>query len=116
METKREWHFVKNLAKKQTKTRRGKHQFIGLKRFDGSCAWSWLNKTIAWVNGTSAGTWRWNKGEPNKLEKEKCGEMWPNGKYNNIPCEAKNYYKNPGYVCEKQFCKFMIIPKLCYPN
>nr|XP_058959248.1 uncharacterized protein LOC131786245 [Pocillopora verrucosa] len=103
METEREWHFVKNLTKKQTKTRQGKYWFIGLKRFDGSRAWSWLNKTIAWVNGTSAGTWRWNKGEPNNLEKEKCGEMWSNGKYNNIPCEAASYYKNPGYICEKQF-------------
>ena len=54
MKTKREWHFVKNLAKKQTKTRRGKHWFIGLKRFDGSCAWSWLNKTIAWNKGDKA--------------------------------------------------------------
>ena len=109
METEREWHFVKNLTKKH----RENHWFIGLKRFDGSHKWSWLSKSSAWVNGTSAGTWRWNKGEPNNLEEEKCGEMWPNGKYNNIPCEAKSYFNNPGYVCEEQFCKLMIIPKLC---
>ena len=109
METEKEWHFVHNLTKHQTKTR----WFIGLKTFDGSHTWSWLNESIAWVNGTSAGTWRWNNGEPNNLDREKCGEMLQNGKYNNIKCQGKDYDGNPGYICEKQVSKFTIMLKLC---
>ena len=55
-------------------------------------------------------------GEPNNIEREKCGEMMKNGKYNSIPCQAHSYDDNPGYICEKHFSKFMIMPKLCYPN
>ena len=109
METEKEWHFVKNLTEKRTKTL----WFIGLERVNGSYMWYWLSGSIAWVNGTSAGTWRWNKGEPNNFKTEKCGEMWQNGKYQNIPCQAKNYFEDPGYICEKQVSKFMIMPKLC---
>ena len=47
METEEEWHFVKNLIKKQTKRR----WFIGLERVDGSYTWYWLSGSIAWVNG-----------------------------------------------------------------
>ena len=106
METEKEWHFVLNLTKN--------HQarwFIGLKRVNGSHTWSWLSGRVAWVNDNSTGTWRWKKGEPNYFEKEKCGEMMKNGKYNNIPCQAHTYDDNPGYICEKQVSKFMIIPK-----
>ena len=110
METAEEWHFVKNLTKKQTNTR----WFIGLKRVDGSHKWYWVSGSIAGiVNGTSAGTWRWNEGEPNNFKTEKCGEMWQNGKYQNIPCQADVYDEDPGYICEKQVSKFMIMPKLC---
>ena len=109
METEKEWHFVKNLTKKRRKVR----WFIGLERVDGSYTWYWLSGSIAWVNGTSAGTWRWNKGEPNNFGKEKCGEMLQNGKYDNIKCQADTYDENPGYICEKQVSKFMIMPKLC---
>ena len=109
METVSEWHFVKNLIKKRIKVR----WFIGLERVDGSYTWYWLSGSIAWVNGTSAGTWRWSKGEPNNFKKEKCVEMMKNGKYNNIPCQAHSYDDNPGYICEKQVSKFMIMPKLC---
>ena len=109
METEKEWHFVTNLTKNQTKTR----WFIGLKTVNGSHTWSWLNESIAWVNGTSAGTWRWNNGEPNNFETEKCGEMLQYGKYNNIKCQGTNYDGDPGYICEKQVSKFMIMPKLC---
>ncbi|XP_066017767.1 uncharacterized protein [Pocillopora verrucosa] len=98
METEEEWHFVKNLIKKRTKRR----WFIGLERVDGSYTWYWLSGSIAWVNGTSAGTWRWSEGEPTNFGKEKCGEMLLNGKYNNIPCQAVIYYGDPGYICEKQ--------------
>ena len=108
METEEEWHFVKNLTKKRTKTR----WFIGLERVDGSHTWNWLSGRIAWVNGTSAGTWRWNEREPNNFRIEKCGEMLQNGKYNNIRCKARPQYINPGYICEKQVSKFMIIPTL----
>ena len=86
---------------------------LGLERVDGSYAWYWLSGSIAWVNGTSAGTWRWNKGEPNNFGKEKCGEMWKNGKYANIKCQGTYYNDDPGYICEKQVSKFMIMPKLC---
>ena len=86
---------------------------LGLERVDGSYAWYWLSGSIAWVNGTSAGTWRWNKGEPNNFGKEKCGEMLQNGKYHNIPCQGRTYHGDPGYICEKQVSKFMIMPKLC---
>ena len=109
METEKEWHFVKNLTKKHG----NKRWFIGLKTVNGSHTWSWLNERIAWVNGTSAGTWRWNNGEPNNFETEKCGEMLQYGKYNNIKCQGKNYDGDPGYICEKQVSKFMIMPKLC---
>ena len=109
METESEWYFVKNLTKKRTKTR----WFIGLERVDGSHTWDWSSGSIAWVNGTSAGTWRWNTGEPNNFGKEKCGEMWLNVKYHNIPCQADVYDEDPGYICEKQVSKFMIMPKLC---
>ena len=109
METEEEWHFVKNLIKKQTK----RCWFIGLERVDGSYTWYWLSGSIAWVNGTSAGTWRWSEGEPTNFGKEKCGEMLLNGKYNNIPCQAVIYYGDPGYICEKQVSKFIIMPKLC---
>ena len=110
METEKEWHFVKNLTIKRRKKARW---FIGLKTVNGSHTWSWLNESIAWVNGTSAGTWRWNNGEPNNIETEKCGEMLQYGKYNNIKCQGTNYDGNPGYICEKQVSKFMIMPKLC---
>ena len=105
METEKEWHFVKNLTEKRTKTR----WFIGLERVIGSYMWYWLSGSIAWVNGT----WRWNKGEPNNFKTEKCGEMLQNGKYQNILCQAINYFEDPGYICEKQVSKFMIMPKLC---
>ena len=97
------------LNQKRTKTR----WFIGLEIVDGSHTWGWLSGSIAWVNGTSAETWRWNTGEPNNFGKEKCGEMWLNGKYHNIPCQADVYDEDPGYICEKQVSKFMIMPKLC---
>ena len=38
--------------------------------------------------------------------------MWPNGKYNNIPCRAERYDDEPGYICEMQVSKFMIMLKL----
>ena len=109
METEEEWHFVKNLIKKRTK----ELWFIALERVDGSHTWYWLSGSIARVNGTSAGTWRWNKGEQNNFGKEKCVEMWQNGKYRNIPCQARTYFKDPEYICEKQVSKFTIMPKLC---
>ena len=109
METESEWHFVKNLVKNRRKVR----WFIGLKRVDGFPTWCWCSKSIVCVNGTSTGTWRWTAGEPNKLETEKCVEMWKNGEYNNIKCEAAHYDDNPGYICEKQVSKFMIMPNLC---
>ena len=112
METESEWYFVKNLIKKRTKTR----WLIGLEIVDGSHTWDWLSGSIAWVKVTSAETWRWNTGEPNNFGKEKFGEMWLNGKYHNIPCQADVYDEDPGYICEKQVSKFMIMPKLCEPN
>ena len=114
METEKEWHFVHNLTKKNQLTK--VRWFIGLERVNKSYSWSWLSECIACVNETSTGTWRWNAGEPNNIEREKCGQMWKNGKYNSIPCQAHSYHDNPGYICEKHFSKFMIIPKLCYPN
>ena len=109
METEKEWHFVMNLTKEPNKGR----WFIGLKTVDGSHTWSWLNERIAWVNGTSPGPWRWNKGEPNNFDREKCGEMLQSGKYNNIKCQGKDYDGHPGYICEKQVSKFTIMLKLC---
>ena len=109
METEKEWQFVKNLTEKRTKRR----WFIGLKTVAGNNSWFWLSKRKAYVKDGLTGTWRWGKDEPNKLEKEKCVEMMRNGKYNNIPCQARGYYDDPGYICEKQFSKFMIMPKLC---
>ena len=109
METEQEWHFVKNLIKKRKKTR----WFIGLKRVNGSHTWSWLSESVAWVNDSSTGAWRWRKGEPNNFETEKCGETTKNGKYNNIKCQGDNYDDNPGYICEKQVSKFIIMSKLC---
>ena len=44
-----------------------------------SHTWCWLSESIACVNVTSSGKWRWNKGEPNNFETEKCAEMWQNG-------------------------------------
>ena len=35
--------------------------------------------------------------------------MWQNGKYNNIKCQAASYHDNPGYICENQVSKFMIM-------
>ena len=109
METEKEWLFVKNLTKVRTK----KRWLIGLERVDRSHTWHWFSGSIAWVNGIAAGTWRWNEGEPNNLETEKCVEMWQNGKYNNIRCQGDMYDGNPGYIYEKQVSKFMIMPKLC---
>ena len=114
METEKEWHFVKNLTLKHKRKKR--HWFIGLKRVDGYHTWCWLSESIACVNVTSSERWRWSEGEPNNLEKEKCAEMWQNGKYNNIACQARNYYDDPGYICEKQVSKFMIMPNLCLPS
>ena len=114
METEKEWHFVHNLTKKseQTKIR----WFIGLERVNGSHSWRWLSESIACVNEKSTGTWRWSTGEPNNFKTEKCGEMMKNGKYNNIKCQADKYDDDPGYICEKQVSKFMIMPNLCQPN
>ena len=109
METEQEWHFVKNLTLKRKK----KRWFIGLKRGNASHTWCWLSERIPCINVTSTGTWRWISGEPNNLEREKCGETMKNGKYNNIRCQGDSYGDNPGYICEKQVSKFMIIPKLC---
>ena len=109
METESEWHFIKNLIKKQRKVR----WFIGLEGVNRSHSLSWLSESNACVNETSTGTWRWSKGEPNNFKTEKCGEMMKNGKYNNIKCQADTYDENPGYICEKQVSKFMIMPKLC---
>ena len=109
METEEEWHFVKNLTKERKKER----WFIGLKRVNGSHMWCWLSEIIACVNVTSTGTWRWTTGEPNNLEREKCVAMLQHGKYNNIVCQARNHYGDPGYICEKQVSKFIIMPKLC---
>ena len=109
METEKEWHFVKNLVINRRKVR----WFIGLERVNRSHSWSWLSESIACVDETSTGTWRWNTGEPNNFKTEKCGEMMTNGKYNNIKCQAHKYDDNPGYICEKQVSKFMIMPKLC---
>ena len=111
METEKEWHFVKSLTIKHKRKKR--HWFIGLKRVDGSHTWCWLSGNTACVNETSPGTWRWNKNEPNNFRTENCGEMLPKGKYNNIPCQATWYFGHPGYICEKQVSKFMIMPKLC---
>ena len=109
METEKEWLFFKNLTKVRTK----KRWLIGFERVDRSHTWHWLSGSIAWVNGISAGTWRWNKGEPNNLETEKCVEMWQNGKYSNMMCRGEHYDDNPGYICEKKFSKFVIMLKLC---
>ena len=114
METEKEWHFVHNLTKKNQRTK--VRWFIGLERVNKSYSWSWLSENIACANETSNGTWRWSTGEPNNFKTEKCVEMMKNGKYNNIPCQAHSYDDNPGYICEKHFSKFMIMPKLCYPN
>ena len=110
METEKEWHFVKNLTKKiEGKTR----WFIGLKRANGSRTWCWVSESKACVNRTSTGTWRWNTHEPNNFGVEHCGEMLGNGKYNNIKCQIRNPGEDPGYICEKQVSKFMILTKLC---
>ncbi|PFX16637.1 Hepatic lectin [Stylophora pistillata] len=99
METKKEWQFVLNLTEREKNQR----WFIGLESVNGSHTWCWLNKSIACVNETSPGAWRWNEGEPNNHEKgELCVEMLKNGKYNNIACQKENYDGNPGYICEKQ--------------
>ena len=111
METEKEWHFVKNLTIKHKRNK--KRWFIGLKRVNGSHTWWWLSGIIARVNETSFGTWRWNRKEPNNFGKENCGEMLLRGKYNNIPCQTNSYDGRPGYICEKQVSKFMIMPKLC---
>ena len=87
-----------------------------MERVSGSHTRCWLSESIACANETSSGTWRWNTGEPNNFKQEKCGEMIKNGKYNNIKCQAHTYDDNPGYICEKYFSVFMIMPKLCYPN
>ena len=108
METEKEWHFVKNL----TKNHQGRW-FIGLKRVCGSHTWSWLSESVAWDNDSSTGTWRWSDGEPNNFEKENCTEIMKDGKYNNIKCQGDGYDDSPGYICEKQFSKFTIMPKLC---
>ena len=111
METEKEWDLVHNLTKKNQ--RKKVRWFIGLERVNKSYSWSWLSENIAYVNETSNGTWRWNAGEPNNFEKEKCVEMMKTGKYNNIPCQAHTYDDNPGYICEKQVSKFMTMPNLC---
>ncbi|PFX14517.1 LINE-1 retrotransposable element ORF2 protein [Stylophora pistillata] len=98
METDKEWHFVWNLIKNEKKTR----WVIGLfESANSSNTWYWLSKSKAWVNENSDEKWRWNKGEPNNLNREKCVEMMQNGEYNNIKCQ-KPYYDDPGYICEKQ--------------
>ena len=46
--------------------------------FESSWWISWvvlLSGSIALVNKSSTGTWRWNEGEPNNFEKEKCVEI-----------------------------------------
>ena len=110
METEKEWHFVKNLTKKIEGKKRW---FIGLKRANGSRTWCWVSESKACVNRTSTGTWRWNTHEPNNFGVEHCGEMLGNGKYNNIKCQIRNPGEDPGYICEKQVSKFMILTKLC---
>ena len=110
METEKEWHFVRNLT---GELKRGKTRwFIGLETVDGSNTWSWLSKSKAYVNNGSTGTWRWSENEPNNFKKEKCGEMLQDGKYNNIACQKESYDGYPGYICEKQVSKFMIMLKL----
>ena len=50
---------------------------------------------------TSTGTWRWTRGEPNNLEREKCIEMLQYGKYNRIKCQRGQYYEDQGYIYVK---------------
>ena len=111
METEEEWQFIKRLTIKHK--RKKERWFIGLKRVNRSHTWCWLSGNTACVNETSSVTWRWNKGEPNKFGTENCGEMLKYGLYNNIMCQGTKYDGDPGYICEKQVSKFMIMPKLC---
>ena len=39
--------------------------------------------------------------------------MLQDEKYNNIACQKESYDGDPGYICEKQVGKFMIMLKLC---
>ena len=39
--------------------------------------------------------------------------MLQDGKYDNISCQKESYDDSPGYICEKQVSKFMIMLKLC---
>ena len=107
METEKEWHFDRNLTKNKRKTR----WFIGLfESANSSNTWYWLSKSKAWVNEDSDEKWRWNEGEPNNHNREKCVEMMQNGEYSNIECQKEKYDDNPGYICEKQVSKSMIMP------
>ncbi len=94
METEDEWEHVKGIAN----TSSGERWFIGLRNISASRKWCWLSDNTSCINTTLSkqSSWRWYKGEPNKLNTEKCVEMFKNGEYNNVGCETGL----PGYICE----------------
>lgn len=99
METEEEWKYVKDLAKDKKRRR----WFIGLQNVSESRKWCWLSDNTSCINKTlsSPSSWRWNTGEPNNFNTEKCVEMWTDcGKYNNVECEKEKYDDDPGYICE----------------
>ena len=52
--------------------------------------WSWSDNTpVDYLN--------WQSGEPNGLEGEDCGEMYPmDGTWNDVPCSEKR-----GFICRR---------------
>ncbi|XP_078377865.1 CD209 antigen-like protein A [Oculina patagonica] len=48
-----------------------------------------------WVDGSPVNYTNWARGEPNSPNSEECGEMYPNGKWNDKEC----YAPRP-FVCE----------------
>ena len=55
------------------------------------------NTSWTWSNGDMLNITQWNKGEPNKLNKEHCAHILKRRKYwNNQRCVGKN-----AWICEK---------------
>eukprot|EP01083_Nonionella_stella_P013808 38837_1 len=44
-----------------------------------------------WGDGIGVRFTNWAKGEPNNMNKEGCAEIYPSGRWNNIPCRVHRY-------------------------
>ena len=101
LETNEKWESLKNFVDTSLSTFKKDRWYIGLKNSSHKWCWCWLSNPKVCVNDKMKR--RWNNGEPNNLETERCVVMLKGGLYNNIPCNKHHGYI--GDICETKFGK-----------